>query len=62
MFGLYRLNQQRFPTLGLMYKVRFIQDSVLFVVQFRQVSLYDIYIGELECHLICIEDCNIIYT
>ena len=40
MFGLYRLDQQRFPTLGVYLKIQFIQDSGLFRVWFRQISRY----------------------
>jgi hypothetical protein len=39
-FGLYRLNQQRFPTFGISFYDGFTQDSGLFGVRFRQVSLY----------------------
>jgi hypothetical protein len=38
-FGLYRLNLQRFPTSGLYLKFSLFMIS-LFMVQFRQVSLY----------------------
>ena len=50
MFSLYRLNQQRFYNIGTFFKVRFIQGSGLFRVQFRQVSL---------CFLIIKEDSEI---
>lgn len=39
-FGLHRLKFTKISNIGSLFKVRFIQDVVLFRLQFRQVSLY----------------------
>jgi len=44
MFILYMLNQLRIPTFGLYFNFGFIQDSSLFSVLLRHVSLYIIYV------------------